>query len=109
LLETFAPRDSQFVLEVNIGSGQEGVNAGVSGGLHGLASSLDVFTAAPGQGGDHGPPHRASYSLHGAEIAFGRYWESRLDDIDTQTVKLASHAQFFRRRHAAARRLFAIS
>ena len=79
------------MLEVNIGSGQEGVNAGLSGGLHSLPGSLDVFAAAPRQRGDHRSPHLARHRLHGAKISFRRYRESRLDDVDAQAFKLVRH------------------
>src|SRR5437588_5829047 len=97
------------MLEVEIGSGKEGMDARPGRWLESLPGSLDVLRPAAGQCGYHRPSNFARYHLHGVKVTIGGNGKTRLDDIHSQVVKLACHADLFVHSHAAARRLLSIA
>src|SRR5579864_3348343 len=96
-------------MQMNIGGSQEGMDARVGGCFEGLPSAFDVGSATASQGSDYRATNLTGYQLHRVEVAFGGNGESGLDDIDTQAVELARHAQFLAGGHAAPRRLLSVA
>jgi len=109
LLDTFAPRDLEFVLKVNVRGGEEYVDAGMDSSGERLPGSLDVIAATASQGSNHRPAYGARDGLHGMEISVGSNRKSGFDYIDTQPVEFLSQANFFSPNHAAARGLLSIA
>src|SRR2546421_3180242 len=97
------------MLEVEIGGGKEGMDARPGRWLESLPGSLDVLRRAAGQCGYHRSSNFARHDLHGVKVTIGGNGKTRLDDIHSQVVKLACHADFFVRGHAATRRLLPIT
>ena len=109
LLQALLPRNLELVLQMNVGSGQEHMNAGPGGVLKRLPGALDVGSAGAGQAGDDGPPDGGGNRLHGGKVAFGSDGEAGFDDVNAQAVKLVRQSQLFLHVHAASRRLLAVA
>src|SRR5208282_4492915 len=107
--EALLARDAEFVVQVNVGSGEEDVNARVGGVLQGFPGALDIGAAGAGEARDDGAADDGGDGLHGLKVAVGGDGESGFDHVDTETVELMGHAQLFLVVHAATGRLFSVA
>ncbi len=108
-LQHFGPGSSELVFQVDVRSGDEGVNPGLVRSLQGLPGPLDIHSIGPAQTGDGGLPHLAGNGLHGLEVSLGSDGEPGLDDVHVQPLQLTSHLQFFLKVHGASGRLLAVT
>ena len=102
------PRHSELVLQMNIGSGDENMDARILGLLHRLQRSIDIPLLRPRQAENPRPRHFLTNAHHRVKIALRRSREARLDDIDAQLFQLPGNNNFLFHGHARAGRLFAI-
>ncbi len=108
--EDFVPRLVQFELAVDLGGGQEDVDAAAfAGGLDGLAGRVDVPRHATRQAADDGAFDLTGDGLDGCEIAVADDREAGLDDIDLQARQLPGDLQLFAQVHGSARALLAVA
>ena len=108
-VEDFAARPAQLVLDVQVGGGDESVEAGPRGRLDGPPGALDVVPGRARQGGDHRSPHFAGHGVHRPEVVLGGDRETRLDDVHPQRIELPGHPELLFQIHAAAGRLLAVA
>ena len=108
-IERLLAADLQLVFEMQIARGQEHVNAGALGKLHGAGGHLDVFLLGAGQRSDRGLRTRLGDRRDRREVAFRSHGEAGLDDVHAQVLKRVRHGQLFLGGHAAAGRLLAVA
>src|SRR5580658_7417736 len=94
---------------MEIGGGEEDVDAVFVRGLDGTGGGFDVFALAAGERGDAGAGYFAGDGLDGVEVAVGGDGEAGFDDVDAEGGELVGEAQFFCVVHGAAGRLFAVA
>ena len=94
---------------MEVGAGEEDVDAALGGGLDGAGGGFDVLALAAGEGGDAGAVNLAGDGLDGVEVAVGGDGEAGFDDVDAEGGELVGEAQLFCVVHGAAGRLFAVA
>ena len=99
----------QLVLHVQLGGGQEGVDAAALRALDGFKAPVDVRGQGPAQGGHHRGFDGGGDGRDGLEIAFAGGRETGLDDVHAKGFELAGHADFFFAGHGGSGRLFAVT
>ena len=103
---------AELVLEVDVGGGDEGVDAPVSGRGNGIGAGFDVAGGGPGQAADGGPVRGSDAggdALHGVEIAAAGEGEAGLDDVDTQACQLLSDRELLLQVEAGTRGLLPVA
>ena len=111
-LQHLAAAFAQFVLEVDVAGGNEGVDAAPHGWRHGIGAGLDVALGGPGQAADHraiGRADAAGNALHGVEITGAGKGEARFDDVHLEAGQLLGDRQLFFEVEAGARGLLPIA
>src|SRR5260370_3570137 len=108
LVERLVARDSQFALQMQIGTGQEDMDARVVSLFQSCPGPANVRLSCPGQAGDHRASDLARDQTHGIEVVFRSYREAGFNDVYAQTLQLAGEAQLVVYPHAAARGLLAV-
>jgi len=98
----------ELVLEVDVGGGDEGVDARPDGLPDRLPGAVDVRPGGAGEGGDLGLLQPARDLGDGLEVAFGSRWKTGLEHVDPQLFELERNSQLFRGVHARPRALLAI-
>ena len=101
--------DAQLVFEVNVGGGEEDVNARARRLRQRRPGAIDVRRDRAGQAGDDRPPHGAGNGAHRLEVAIRRDREAGLDDVHAEAIELLRQAQLLGRGHAEAGRLLAVA
>jgi len=101
--------DLQLVTQVDIGGGQEDVQARTHGADEGAGRGLDVLALGSAQRGHPAAAHLAGDGVHRLPFAVGGHREARLQHVDPQPLELAGQPQLLRPVHAAARRLLAVA
>jgi hypothetical protein len=76
------------VLQVDVGGGDEDMDAGPRRPFDGLQGAIDVLITRAGQREDDGRPDRQGDPTDRFEIAIRRSREPRLDDVDAQALEL---------------------
>ena len=109
LVERLGACDLELGGEVQVGCGEEGVDAGAGGGLDGARGGLDVLALGAGEGGDDGASDLAGDVADGFGVALGGDGEAGLQDVDAESGDLVGHAQLLGAVHDAAGRLFAVA
>ena len=94
---------------MEVGGGQEYVNAGKRRAFQGLPGALNVRRTGSRQACDGRPAQGCRDGLDGFEITVGRDGKPGFNDVHTHTIELACQTQLFVNVHTAARRLFAVS
>jgi hypothetical protein len=84
LIEGLVAGDAELVLEMEVGGGDDEVDAVGGGGLDGAGGGLDVFAFATGERGDAGAADLVGNRSDGREVAVGGDGESGLEDIDAK-------------------------
>jgi hypothetical protein len=84
LVEGLVAGDAELALEMEVGGGEDDVDAVAGGGLDGAGGGLDVFAFTAGERGDAGPADLAGDRSDGREVAVGGDGESGLEDIDAK-------------------------
>ena len=95
--------------QVQIGGGDEGVDAAAGGGFEGLAGGVDVARRAARQRRDHGPPYFRRDPAHRLGVGLGGDREAGLDDVHAQVVELTSQPQLLLDAHREAWRLLTVA
>ena len=93
LRQALIARDAQLVLQVNVGSGEEDVDARAGSVFQSFPGALDIGAAGAGQSGDDGPADDIGDGLHGFEIAVRGDGKPGFDHIGAEAVELVSQAQ----------------
>ena len=107
--EALLARHAQLGLQVQVGGGDEGVDAPLRGRLDGPRRALQVGAMAPGQARDHRPADLGGNRPHGLGIGGRRNREAGLDDVHAKRVQLPGQLQLLRRVQREPRRLLAVS
>ena len=100
--DDFLAAHPQFVVHVDVGGGDEGVDAGMGGVSDGLPGPVDIAPGGAGQAGHLHPLHFGGDLRDGLEVTLGSRRESGLDDIDAELFQLHGQPQFFAGVHAGA-------
>ncbi len=118
-LDDLLPVHLELVLHVDVGGGQEGVDAGMGGALDRLPGLVDVApTGARQPGNDRDVRLRLALgrvahldrdAAHGLQVVRGGGGEAGLDDVHAQAGERAGHFQLFGRGHGRAGRLLAVA
>ncbi len=101
--------DAQLILQMNVGSRQEDVNARASRILQSFPGAFDIGPARPSQSGNDRPADQAGDGLDRCKIAVRGDGKTRLNHVDAEAVELVRQAQLLRMIHAATRRLLSIA
>jgi len=107
--QTFLAADAQLVLQVNVGGGEEDVNAWASGMFQCFPGTLDIGAAGAGQSGDDGSANDRGNGFYGGEVAIGGDGKPGFDHVDAEAVELVREAQLFLMVHAATGGLLSIA
>jgi hypothetical protein len=102
-------RDIQLRVKVQVRGREKNVQTRGGRRFQGLERRDDIFFFGAGERRNGDVPYFLGYQAHGLEVAAGRYRESRFDDVDAQRGKLPGHADFLRRVHREAGRLFSVA
>jgi hypothetical protein len=97
-LQHFGAGLAQLVLEVNVGGGDKGVDAGLGGGLEGFGCRFDVGLEGAGQAANHraiGGAHLFGHLLHRLEVPGAGIGKPSFNDIDPQPGQLPGDGQLF--------------
>jgi len=94
---------------MEVGGGEEGVDAGAWGGLYGAGGGFYVFAFTAGEGGDLGAANFLGDGEDGFEVAMGGDGEASFEDVDAEVGDLVGHAEFFCMVHGAAGGLLAVT
>ena len=81
LIEGLVAGDAELVLEMEVGGGEDEVDAVGGSGLDGAGGRLNVFAFAASERGDAGAADLAGDGSDCLEVAFGGNGESGLEDI----------------------------
>ncbi len=109
LVEGLLAGDLELGGKVQVGGGEEGVDAGAGGGLDGAGGGFDVLALAAGEGGDDGAADFAGDGADGFGVAVGGDGEAGFEDVDAEGGDLVGHAQLFVVVHGAAGGLLAVA
>ena len=99
----------QLVFQVDVGSGQKGVDPGFGGIFDGAPGAVDVRFIGPAQSCDFGCLEFAGNLRDRIEIAFRCRRKAGFDDIHTQLFQLDGQSQLLRRVHTCTGRLLAVA
>ena len=108
-LEALLARDPELALQVQVGGGDEGVDAAACGGFEGLAGGVDVARSAARQRRDHGPSYLCRDPAHRFGVVLGGDREAGLHDVHAQGVELTSQLDLLLDAHREAWRLLAVA
>jgi hypothetical protein len=109
LLEARLAGDAQLLFDVQIGSGEKGMNPFSFGRLERPRRLLDVALAAPGERGNHRTPHLARHLPGCLRIGGRRNRETSLDDIDAECIERPRQVQLRRHVHRKSGSLLAVA
>jgi hypothetical protein len=84
---------AELAFQVQVGRGDEHVNAAPLRGGERPASAVDVFVHAPGQRGDDRPVNLRADHPDRFGIGLGGNRETRFDDVDAQGAQLPGELQ----------------
>ena len=101
-------RDAQLALEMQVGRGEERVDAAARGRRQGAGGLVDVQRAASGQGGDHRPADLFGDLRDGLGVGRRGDGEAGLDDVHAERVQGARHLHLRRDLEREARGLLAV-
>jgi hypothetical protein len=94
---------------VQVGAGEKDVDPRFLRAFEGLGGALDVSTLGTRKGRDDRPANLPGDRFYGGEIAVGRDGEAGFQNVHPEVGKGVGHLEFFVLRHAAARRLLAVT
>ena len=103
---------AQFVLQVDVAGGDEGVDATAGRWSNRLGAGPDVAGGGAGQAADHrarGGADRVGDALDGVEITAAGEGEASLNDVDPKAGELLGNGQLLLQIQAGAGRLLAIA
>ena len=100
---------AHLVLQMDVGGGDEGMDARPLGVLDGVPAGADIALHAARQAADDRAFDLAGDGLHGLEVAGAAGRETGLDDVHTQPRELVRDLQLLRRVEAAPGRLLAVA
>jgi|GEM_PF-5776136 len=109
LVDGLLAGDAELGGEVEIGGGEEGVDAGFLSGLDGAGGGFDVLALATGEGGDFGAADFSGDGEDGLEVSVGGDREAGFEDVDAEVGDFVSHAELFGVVHGAAGGLLAVA
>ena len=109
LVDGLGARDAELGLEVQVGGGEEGVDAVLLRGLNGTGGGLDVLALAAGERGDAGAADLFGDCVDGVEVALRGDGKAGFDDVDAQRGELVRHTELLVVVHGAAGRLLAVA
>ena len=109
LIESFFAADLELGGEVEVGGGEEDVDAGLLRGFDRARGGLDIFALAPGERGDARAADLAGDLADGFRVTGGGDREAGLEDVDAEIGELVRHAELLVVVHGAAGRLLAIA
>ena len=95
--------------DLDIGAGDEYVDAWPIGVLQCLPGGVNVAGVAASQGRDYGPADLLRDGLDGLEVTGGAGSKSGLDYVDSQAIELPGDVELLRGRQANACGLFAVA
>src|SRR5690606_28856377 len=87
-LETGLAGHAELVLEVKIGSGDEGVDAAAARARESFGRLVDVARRAARQRRHDGPANRSGDLPDRLRVVFRRNRKARFDDVDAQPLQL---------------------
>ena len=99
-----------FAFEVQVGGGDEGVDAAaLRRGVQRLAGPVDVVAAAAGQRGDDGRRSSRGDRPHGLGVGLGGDREARFDHVHAERVELPGELQLLGHAQREPGRLLAVA
>ena len=108
-VEGLGTGDLELGFEVEVGAGEEDVNAVLRGGFEGAGCGFDVLALAAGERGYARAANFLRDGLHGVEVAVRGDGEAGFDDVDAELGKLVGETKLFGVVHGAAGRLLAVA
>ena len=108
-LEALLARHPQLGLEVQVGGGDERVDAALRRRLDRPRRLLEVGAMAAGQAGDHRPPDLGGDPAHRFGVGRRGNREPGLDDVHAQRVELTGQLQLLGRAQRKPGRLLAVA
>src|SRR5712692_9607681 len=107
--ERVCAREAQLVVQVQVRSGEENVEARASRGLERLERGVNVLRLRPGERRDLARANLAGDGANRLQVAARCDREARFDHIHAELLELPRQAQLFRHVHREARRLLAVT
>ena len=99
----------QLVLQVDVGGGDEDVDARSLGVLDRADGTVDVLLARASEREHDRAGHHLGHASHGIEVALGGGGEAGLDDVHAQMLELAGDHELLLHVHGGARRLLPVA
>ena len=100
---------AKFMLQVNIGSRDESVDAGIRRMLDRFQRALDIALLGAREAYDARPADFLTDPAHRIEVAVRRRGKAGFDHVDAEFFQLARDDDFLFGGHARARRLLAVA
>ena len=97
LVERLVAGDLELGFEMEVGGGEEDVDAVAGGGLDGAGGGFDVLALAAGERGDARAADLAGDGADGVGVAVGGDGEAGLDDVDAKAWRAGGPCAAFRR------------
>jgi hypothetical protein len=107
-LEALLAADAELGGQVQVGRGDERVDAAALGRLDRPHRLLEIGPMTAGQAGNHRPAHFQGNAAHRFGIRGRRNREPGFDDVDTQQIELPGKLDLLRRPQRETRRLLAV-
>ena len=108
-LEALLARHAQLGLQVQVGGGDERVDAPLRRRLDRPRGRLEVGAMAARQAGDHRPPDLGGNLAHGFGVGRRRDREAGLDDVHAERIELTRQLQLLGRAQRKPGRLLAVA
>ena len=100
---------AELVLQVDVGRGQERVDARVPGALERFPGAIDVAGQRAAQARHDRVAERLGHGFHRLEVAIRRDRESGFDNVDAQLLELLGEPQLLFQVHRAPGRLLTVT
>ena len=107
-VQNFVAGHPEFVLHMNIRSGDKDMNPRMLGLLYRLQSPFNVSFLSPGKAHHRRPLDLFGDTLYGGKIPLGGDGKPPFNHIDAELLQLARDDHFFLHIHARTRRLFSV-
>ena len=99
----------EFILHVNIGRSNKGVDAEVINTFHSVATGVNIFRHATGKAAGNSMFEAFRDGLNRLKVSLGRNRKSCLNDVNSQLIKRHGNLQFLLRTQTLRQGLLAVS
>ena len=94
-LQDLVPVLAHLVLQVDVGSGDKGVDPRIGGLFDRLPTGVDILLEGPGQPGDLRTANFPGYGLHRGKVTGRGKGKPGLDDVHVEQFQVPGDLQFF--------------